>query len=101
MPWVDGEWGEAEVGGAVEEQAPKFEIGYIDWSSSKGARHKTDSDTPHFYSQLQGEWGHSFNQRKDSEEIESYLLCFQTRLAYGIRRSRWQMSPTLGPVSSS
>ena len=52
MLWVEGEWGEAEVGSEVEEQTPKSEIGSIEWSSVKGVRHKTESDTPHFYLHL-------------------------------------------------
>ena len=66
MLWVEGEWGEAEVGSEVEEQTPKFEIGSIDWSSAKGVRHKTESDTPHFYSDMRGRGrgGHNYTQRK-------------------------------------
>ena len=64
MLWVEGEWGEAEVGSEVEEQTPKSEIGSIEWSSAKGVRHKTESDTPHFYSDMRGRGAQNYTNRK-------------------------------------
>ena len=74
--------------GEVEEQVPKFEIGSIDWSSAKGARHKTDSDTPHFYSNSRGMEENI--QENIQKRLRDYLLCFQTsRWVDGLRRSRF------------
>ena len=53
--------GEAEVG---SEQIPKFKIGSIHWSSAKVVRHKAESDTPHFSSDMRRRGKYGRNSEK-------------------------------------
>ena len=61
---VEWERGEAEVG---SEQIPKFKIGSIHWSSAKVVRHKAESDTPHFSSDMRR--GNMGQIRRNSEKF--------------------------------
>ena len=58
---VEWERGEAEVG---SEQIPKFKIGSIHWSSAKVVRHKAESDTPHFSSDMRRRGKYGRNSEK-------------------------------------
>jgi len=74
MLWVEGQWGEADVGAdeVENEKVPKFEIGCIDWGSAKGPKNQSVSETPHFYSNTKGREDGGWNKRRLGMSRGSY-----------------------------